>query len=678
MNPYQSSASVLAVNSTRMPKLDNTTNVAAEHNPRPLSHTANNHDHYPIVQFCEPSPPQKPVFPHLYRSLPPSSRYDQYFDPTVPSSIRPAYLLTPPKQNGEFLQLRTWHAQQQDDQDHASSFLASTTRCNTPGVVQNHLQSSIRPHPSQLNEIRQWQPHTNDTLAYLPEPHAYSTGSFQHQHLPHYAHLAQHKPKRWLQPHNNSADSSMQYAESWDPLMQPKNTPPTTLVFSRSQIHTLQRSPPSQLPPIQQWPTQHLDHRASYVGMPPCETMFPVRHALAVRASPGHDDLSPPDRVLLEKMEAFDKKAQDARCRRQSRATSDPSRVRARKRSAATSTKRKRSAQAVDCTAPTSPPSFRLSHLPANWSIQAQNIDGDPYGCLPASSPGGDQDQAVSSNLDNSSMNVISPRPSQVMAERACPDPVDCDALPQTIATVYEDYKWSITHYEIDPSGAYCFAQSWLEDLFAINIRPGDYKWHAHSTWGFIKDGTRFSFIVLHNAADPFEKGVASTSTTSIGVYGRHWHYHEEIHLKTFAPGIHWLLQWCEEQKCISVKQKWTCDMPQAGEKRFHRAYWLAATRGPLGGLLNQGTMNDEPHDVPEEELDEVFEVTKEDLTNEWDNSEKEAQEVWARVLKEIEVIGDVRECWYEHVVTGSSEWDQDDERGGQVRSMEACSSTAV
>jgi hypothetical protein len=258
------------------------------------------------------------------------------------------------------------------------------------------------------------------------------------------------------------------------------------------------------------------------------------------------------------------------------------------------------------------------------------------------------------------------------MAERACPDPVDCDALPQAIIKVYEDYKWSITHYEVDSGGAYCFAQSWLEDLFAMNIRPGDYKWHAHSTWGFIKDGTRFSFIVLHNAADPFEKGVASTSTTSIGVYGRHWHDHEEIHWKTFAPDIHWLLQWCEEQKCISVKQKWTRDMPQASEKRFHRAYWLAATRGPLRGLLNHGTMNDEPHDVPEKEIDDAFEVTKEDLTNEWDNSEEQAQEAWARVLKEIEDIGDVRECWYEHVVTGSSEWDQDGEGGVQAQATEA------
>jgi hypothetical protein len=242
------------------------------------------------------------------------------------------------------------------------------------------------------------------------------------------------------------------------------------------------------------------------------------------------------------------------------------------------------------------------------------------------------------------------------------PQPTDWDTLPQDITTSYEDYKWSVTHYLIDPNGAYDFAQSWLEDLFAINVRPPNYTWHAHSSYGFIKDGTRFSFVALHNASDPFERGMPSTSTTSIGVYGRHWHDHEEIHWKTFTPDIRSLLQWCENQNAISVKQKWTTDMPLASDKRFHRAYWLAATRGPVRGLLNHGVIDDMPHDVVEGDVDADFKVSEADLMREWEGgnvvTREEADDAWQRVLEENRNRGDLEGIWYEHVITGSSEWE--------------------
>jgi hypothetical protein len=241
------------------------------------------------------------------------------------------------------------------------------------------------------------------------------------------------------------------------------------------------------------------------------------------------------------------------------------------------------------------------------------------------------------------------------------PQPVDWDDCPQEIVSEYGDYKWSITHCQVVSNGtygAYDFAQSWLDDLYASNslLAPRS-RWHTHSTQGFIEGGTRTSFIVLHNATNPFESDSLPSSTTSIGVYGHDWYDHTTIHWTTFAPDIRWLLRYCESvAQNIHVKQKWTVDMPKASEKRFHRAYWLAATRNPLGGLLSRGPSNDVPHDAVED--DEPFELAEEDLSNEWDNTVEESEEAWKRVKEEIELARDKSITGHDHVVTGSSEWE--------------------
>jgi hypothetical protein len=241
------------------------------------------------------------------------------------------------------------------------------------------------------------------------------------------------------------------------------------------------------------------------------------------------------------------------------------------------------------------------------------------------------------------------------------PKPVDWDDLPQEIVPDYGDYKWPVTHYEVVSSGtygAYEFAQSWLDDLYAANnlLAPRS-RWHRHSTQGFIEGGTGTSFIVLHNAVNPFEHDDAPSSTTSIGVYGYDWYDHTTIHWTTFAPDIRSLLRYCEsEARNIRVNQRWTVDMPKAREKRFHRAYWLAATRSPLGNLLKRGPSNDLPHDAVEN--DEPFEFTEEDLSNEWNNTFEESEEAWERIKEDIELIGDKCITSCDHVVTGSSEWE--------------------
>ncbi|KAF2855893.1 hypothetical protein T440DRAFT_360841, partial [Plenodomus tracheiphilus IPT5] len=152
------------------------------------------------------------------------------------------------------------------------------------------------------------------------------------------------------------------------------------------------------------------------------------------------------------------------------------------------------------------------------------------------------------------------------------------DAQPQEITNIYEDYKWSITLYTLDPSQNFPYAQSFLDALITTTFpsQPHNYKWASHSTRGFIEHGTRFSLLVLHNAANPFTWGSAPESTTTIGVYGRYWYLHEDIHWITFAPGLADVLGVAQQQGIIAVARKWECDMP-AREKRFHRAYWRAA-----------------------------------------------------------------------------------------------------
>tara|TARA_R110002003_G_scaffold58_12_gene5209 strand:+ start:6175 stop:6822 length:648 start_codon:yes stop_codon:yes gene_type:complete len=212
--------------------------------------------------------------------------------------------------------------------------------------------------------------------------------------------------------------------------------------------------------------------------------------------------------------------------------------------------------------------------------------------------------------------------------------------------------------YEVENKDQYDFAQSWVEALLKANLASTEHKWHTHSSEGFISTGTRFSFIVLHNAVDPFEWGAASESTTTIGVYGAHWYEHEEIHWKTVTPHINYLLQWSVEIGAISIKKKWRCDEPKASEKRFHRAYWLAANLRDLKGLLNHGTTNDVAHDAVDTDWDEEFEVAEQDLTAGWSEDalgDEEGREAWDKILAENEQNGDTD--GFQHVRTGCSEW---------------------
>ncbi|KAF1936241.1 hypothetical protein EJ02DRAFT_97415 [Clathrospora elynae] len=244
----------------------------------------------------------------------------------------------------------------------------------------------------------------------------------------------------------------------------------------------------------------------------------------------------------------------------------------------------------------------------------------------------------------------------------APPQPLDREAVHQPITSVYQAYLRPIKLYELDATSIYDFAQLFVEDYFNINIYSNaQYKWHAHTTTGFIKGGNRKSLLVLHNAANPFKWGNAVQSTTSIGVYGRYAHEHSEIHWTTVTPGLAHFVTASVEQGFVGLKQTWHVDMVKASDRRFHKAYWLAANMLPLKGLLNHRILAEKAHDaLHEEEFAEDFVIGEEDLQTGWDGldiSVEESARIWQRLLDEIE-CGDVDAEWAEHIETGGTERD--------------------
>jgi hypothetical protein len=235
---------------------------------------------------------------------------------------------------------------------------------------------------------------------------------------------------------------------------------------------------------------------------------------------------------------------------------------------------------------------------------------------------------------------------------------IDLETIPQHITRNYDEYRWPVKLYQLQAEKDFDFAECFLENHFQQNIYDSnEHKWHAHTTKGFIKDGNRLSILVLHNAANPFEWGIPPVSTTSIGVYGLYAHEHNEIHWTTIAPSIPEWFDSCSDRGYLTVKQKWHPDM-KASEKRFHRAYWLAANMLPLNRILNNSLAPEKPHGLLEDDEGDSFVVTEEDLQYKWtegtvtvENSEK----IWQKLVDEVDALS-LESLDFEHLATGGSE----------------------
>ncbi|EUC33780.1 hypothetical protein COCCADRAFT_4714 [Bipolaris zeicola 26-R-13] len=235
--------------------------------------------------------------------------------------------------------------------------------------------------------------------------------------------------------------------------------------------------------------------------------------------------------------------------------------------------------------------------------------------------------------------------------------PLPSEGTRQPITDKYEAYKWPVWHFELRSGTRFDFAQTYINDwLEQTTFFPQKPKWHCHITTGFIKGGTRFSVLVLHNAANPFQWGPTAETTTTIGVYGRYAHTHEEIHWTTITP---WRITQFRANPDFILKEKWDFDMPKASDRRFHRAYWLAANMLPLKGLLNHCIPHEKPHDAPQEgAIDEKFKIKREDLQCCWSNGQmpkEHCEKVWQKVLSEIEGK-EMHQLGSDHITVGGTE----------------------
>lgn len=214
------------------------------------------------------------------------------------------------------------------------------------------------------------------------------------------------------------------------------------------------------------------------------------------------------------------------------------------------------------------------------------------------------------------------------------------------------------------PLSGYDYAESWVQALLEVNP-AADYpaRHVAHVSQGFIENGGPLSIIMLCNATNPFEYEPVPDATTTIGVYGLHWNRHEEIHWTTVAKDVRWLLLGSLQAGYIKLEHRWASDDPNASERRFHRAYWLAANRRDLGGLLNRmpstATQPDLIEDKSAEDPDKEFRIDKEDLTNEWDATAEQSESAWQQVSEEVELLGedfDTNGQNFQHMVVSNTE----------------------
>ncbi|KAF2029624.1 hypothetical protein EK21DRAFT_112667 [Setomelanomma holmii] len=625
----------------------------------------------------ELSPPQERTHgrhPSVSNGFSRYKNHQQGFSNAISNETGLNHPPTPPRQDDEYDMLRKWHVQQSRQEQHGSDGAAShnpqSITSKAPIDTHDYAESFAIPQPP--NVRRQWGSHAKrSSIRQLSAPPGISN-EFQQPRL-------FGLPPQRLQ---YNGEIQQHVSRNFESRMQPPrlNQYSGTLPLPYQLQTVAQLSPsqpaPSNAPPIQQWPTQVLDRQT---------TLQHTSHqpiASLNDPSPGNDGGLSPDKKTLKKKEKFHKRAEEKR--RQQQAMAGNGTPRTRKSSTTGGPKRQSLDQLIDLTSPTIPPSFRHSHVPGTHALQPHNLGaymlpagfagyGSMYG--PGPPPRYTQNLPYASTYDFSDFTIA---PAPRLPTPPPPPPTDWDHLPQAIVPDYEDYKCSVTLYEISPETQqrYDFAQSWLEDLLKMNIDPypKDYKWHTQSTLGMISNGTRFSLLVLHNATDPFEWGAKSETSTTIGVYGAHWYAHEDIHWKTISPGIGWLFQWCLEQGGIVVKKKWRCDEEKASEKRFHRAYWLAANMRDINTLLNRGSSDDVAHDAVDEDGDGEFEVGEEDLTRGWnlvsvsgeihvggvhedgakEITKEESRAAWKKILGEVEgqdMVG------YQHVVTGCSEW---------------------
>ncbi|KAF1992751.1 hypothetical protein P154DRAFT_528242 [Amniculicola lignicola CBS 123094] len=226
------------------------------------------------------------------------------------------------------------------------------------------------------------------------------------------------------------------------------------------------------------------------------------------------------------------------------------------------------------------------------------------------------------------SVSLSSPIPVQ-------PSQPDLDNCDQRIVEDYEDYHRSVLLYTMaeNVNGSAAIALEQHFNSQGINFRV---PWVSHTTIGYICEGTPRTFIVLHNAFNPF--AYDTKNTTTIGFFVASPYVFSEINWKTYDISMINFFKQCENGGMIQVTRAWNKSMPKAVDRKYHRAYWLAAGRKPLKALLNRAAPGypKECEPIPEslQETDEdVFTGVGDDFEFEVPLTLWETEQKWNEIL---------------------------------------------
>lgn len=212
--------------------------------------------------------------------------------------------------------------------------------------------------------------------------------------------------------------------------------------------------------------------------------------------------------------------------------------------------------------------------------------------------------------------------------------PLDWDEYDQRIVTDYNQYRWPVKLYRINvEKTGYQFAMLWLEDQLDALDFNNVYKWHQHITDGFIEGSDHLTFIVLHNAADPF---LWDTPTPSTSSFCYHESSADSITWKTITPSLRSTVdRWVAEDLVTEVR-RWTLSMSPR-DKRFHKGYWTAANMLPLKSLLNRRDADDTKVRLPISGNDSPISIHESDVNNDGiDISPQESWALWRKIKEEI------------------------------------------
>ena len=103
------------------------------------------------------------------------------------------------------------------------------------------------------------------------------------------------------------------------------------------------------------------------------------------------------------------------------------------------------------------------------------------------------------------------------------------------------------------------------------------YRDYSHISKGSIEINSWHLLLVLCTATNPFKYETSPERMIAVGVHEYHWYRRDKIRWPALDSYQRRVFAQCVLKNHLVLKHKWGVDTEKATEKRFHRAYWLAA-----------------------------------------------------------------------------------------------------